>query len=197
MSANREAARQLGERWPVHEETARRSKLPSDALGLSYAQGVLQFRGGRAIIMTEPAYIFLLQVLHEHAPHILKYAFYDMGYRAGLDLMATPDVADGDREATFRHFIEQYSQGGYGDIEIVHFDLAAPEVRLLGRNLFEAGLAPKAGIFRTPRSVDHYSRGMFAGFISELLKREVVCEEIACQFRGDPCCEFVVLPFQV
>lgn len=157
---------------------------------------MLQVRGGRAIVMTEAAYVLLLQVLHEHAPHILKYAFYDMGYRAGIDIMAALEVTEGGEEAALRRFVEQYAQAGYGAIKITHLDLSAPEVRLQGDNLFEAGLAPTAGIYRTTRSVDHYSRGMFAGFVSELLKREVVCEEVACQFRGDPHCEFVVLPFQ-
>jgi len=48
---------------------------------------------------------------------------------------------------------------------------------------------------RTPRTVDHYSRGMFAGFFSQLLGQEVVCEEMACQAKGDDTCEFVIMPF--
>ena len=158
--------------------------------------GVLVVRGGRVIVMTEQAYILLLRIIHEHAPHIIKYAFYDMGYRAGIEIMADLTESGIAPEEAVRHFVERYVQAGYGDLAVTHFDPAAPEARLSGANLFEAGLAPKAGIYRTPRVVDHYTRGMFAGFMSELLKREVVCEEIACQFRGDPRCEFVVLPFQ-
>jgi predicted hydrocarbon binding protein len=158
--------------------------------------GVLAVRGGRVIVMTEQAYILLLRIIHEHAPHIIKYAFYDMGYRVGVDIMAALTESDLAPEDAVQRFVERYVQAGYGDLAVTHFDLAAPEARLSGVNLFEAGLAPKAGIYRTPRVVDHYTRGMFAGFMSELLKREVVCEEVACQFRGDPRCEFVVLPFQ-
>lgn len=202
MSANREPMRgptkgQAGAGTAASQGSGGRKVEDSAAeLGLSYARGILQFRGGRAVVMTEEAYVLLLQILYEHAPHILKYAFYDMGYRAGLDIMAGLDDHGGDAEMAFRAFVRQFTHAGYGHIEVVHFDLDAPEVRLRGHNLFEAGLAPKTGIYRTPRSVDHFSRGMFAGFVSELLKREVVCEETACQFRGDPACEFVVLPFQ-
>lgn len=165
-------------------------------LGLSLTQGMLDLRGARVVVMTEAAYILLLQIIHEHAPHILKYAFYDMGYRAGVDIMAGLADRRDDIETTFRHFIEQYEQAGYGEIDVTSFDAEASEVHLSGRNLFEAGLAPKTGIYRSPRAVDHYSRGMFAGFLSALFDRQVVCEEVACAFRGEPRCEFVVLPFQ-
>ena len=160
------------------------------------SMGVLEVRGSRVIVMTEQAYILLLRIIHEHAPHIIKYAFYDMGYRAGVDMMAGLTESALAPADAMRRFVERYAQAGYGDLSVTHFDLAAPEARLSGVNLFEAGLASRAGIYRTPRAVDHYTRGIFAGFMSDLLKREVVCEEVACQFRGDPRCEFVVLPFQ-
>lgn len=201
MSLHRQDTRergpgQVGGQRADRERAGQQEGEAIKSLGISYAQGVLQLRGSRAIVMTEQAYGLMLQIVHEHAPHILKYAFYDMGYRAGIDIMAGQDVKRGDAEVTFRRFVEQFMQAGYGTLEVTHFDLAPPEVRLRGQNLFEAGLAPTVGIYRGPRAVDHYSRGMFAGFTSELLKREVVCEEIACQFRGEPYCEFVVLPFQ-
>ncbi len=158
--------------------------------------GVLRQQGNRVIVMTEHAYILLLQVIHEHAPEILKYAFYDMGYRVGVDLLAgVSDYADGPQEA-FTHFIAQYMQAGYGELTITHFDMEAPEAQLTGHHLFEATIAPQTNVYRSPRAVDHYSRGIFAGFMSALLQREVICEEIACEVRGDPACEFVVLPFQ-
>ncbi|MBI3980131.1 MAG: hypothetical protein HY331_18305 [Chloroflexi bacterium] len=200
MSSNSEPGRQRV-RAPRPEEAERGAQSggqPSEQAEpvIVAARGVLEAGGGRAIVMTEQAYVLLLQIIAEHAPHILKYAFYDLGYRAGIDLMRTLPERAADPEATFRHLVEQYTRAGYGTIAVTHFDLAAPEARLSGTELFEAGLAPKTGIFRTPRAVDHYSRGMFAGFLSELLTREVICEEVACEFRGDPACEFIILPFQ-
>src|SRR5690348_10704202 len=109
--------------------------------------GVLAVRGGRVIVMTEEAYILLLRIIHEHAPHIIKYAFYDMGYRAGVDIMAGLTESDLAPEDAVQRFVERYVQAGYGDLAVTHFDLAAPEARLSGVNLFEAGLAPKAGIY--------------------------------------------------
>lgn len=159
-------------------------------------EGVLTIGTARAVAMSEVAYVFLMRVLHEHAPHVIRYAFYDMGYQVGQRLMADLQVGDGDPEASFRRLVESYRRWGYGNLEVLHFDLSLPEARLAGTNLFETSVASKSDIFRTPRCVDHYSRGMFAGFMSSLLNREVVCEETACQFRGDPSCEFVVLPFE-
>jgi predicted hydrocarbon binding protein len=160
-------------------------------------RGTLELDGKRVIIMTEQAYTLLQQVLSEYAPGAMKYAFYDMGYRVGVDLMSNIGEQEITPEEAFRNFVARYSEAGYGDIVIEQFDLDAPEVRLSGYHLFESSLAPLAGIYRTPRAVDHYSRGMFAGFLSELLRREVICEEIACQFRGEERCEFIILPFQI
>lgn len=200
MKSSERAAEQIGKR-PSRSFRARQggeedAQARAEDAPTRSSRGVLEVHGGRVIVMTEQAYILLLQVLNEHAPEAMKYAFYDMGYRAGIDIMAAVAERPSDPETAFRHFVEQYTQAGYGNLEVTYFDLAAPEALLSGTNLFEAGLAPKAGIYRSPRAVDHYSQGIFAGFLSELLKREVVCEEVACQFRGDPRCKFVVLPFQ-
>lgn len=162
---------------------------------LESEDGRLTLGTGRVILMTEQAYTFLLRVIHEHAPHVVKYAFYDMGYRVGEDLMRSLATRAENPEQAFRYFVETFRQAGYGNIQVESFDLAKPEAVLRGRNLFEAGLAAKADVYRSPRTVDHYSRGMLAGFMSALLGQRVVCEELACEYRGDEACEFVILPF--
>ena len=163
---------------------------------LRSSEGVLSLQATRAVLMTQAAYAFMMGVLREHAPHALKYAFYDMGYRMGEDLMGALADRVEDPEGAFRYLVETYRQAGYGNLEVRHFDIGRPEVRLAGTNLFEVATARQAGVYRGPRCVDHYSRGMFAGFMSKLLGEEVACEEIACQFRGDERCEFLVLPFK-
>lgn len=163
---------------------------------LESKNGKLTLGPTRVIIITEQAYVFLLRVIHESAPHIMKYAFYEMGYRAGEQLMAALKERAQDPEKAFRYFVETYRQAGYGDIQVTGFDLSKPEATLRGKNLFESVLMRKADIARSPRAVDNYSRGMFAGFMSVLVGKEVVCEEMACEFRGDEACEFVILPFE-
>ncbi len=163
---------------------------------ISSREGVLTVGSARAVVMTEGAYVFLMKVLQEHAPHAIKYAFYDMGYRVGQELMQTLAERADEPEASFSYLVQAYRQSGYGDLRVEQFDLSKPEARLAGSDLFESNVARKAGTYRTPRCVDHYSRGMFAGFLSNLLGKEVVCEEIACQYRGDERCEFVVMPFE-
>lgn len=163
---------------------------------LKSKEGTLWLGGARVIIMTEEAYVFLLKVIQEQSPHIVKYAFYDMGYRSGEQLMLALKERTQDPEKAFRYFVETYRQAGYGNIEVTSFDLSKPEASLRGKNLFESGLAKKANIYRSPRTVDHYSRGIFAGFMSVLTGKEVVCEEMACEFRGDDACEFVILPLE-
>jgi predicted hydrocarbon binding protein len=163
---------------------------------LQSSEGVLRLRTTRAVLMTQAAYAVMMEVLREHAPHALKYAFYDMGYRMGDDLMGALSDRAEDPEGAFRYLVETYRQAGYGNLEVLHFDMSRPAARLAGTNLFEVAAAHQAGVYRSPRCVDHYSRGMFAGFMSKLLGVEVACEEVACQFRGDERCEFLVLPFR-
>src|SRR5262249_10167828 len=136
---------------------------------------------------------FLLQVIHEHAPHIVKYALYDMGYRAGAEVMGALAERSSGPEGAFRYFVETYRQAGYGNLEVVNFDLCKPEITMRGTNLIEPWLANKAGIYRPPRAVHPYNRGMLAGFMSPLIGREAIAEELACQYRGDLACQFVLL----
>jgi uncharacterized protein len=176
---------------------ANREKRPAITLKdiVTSKQGVMRLGGSRAVVMTESAFTLMLRVINEYSPELLRYGLYDMGYRAGLD------VAEGARqladtpEQAFRYFVDIYEQTGYGNLEVVRFDLSKPEAVLRGRNLLEASAAEHSGLYRTPRAVDHYTRGMFAGLFSRLLGQEVICEELRCTYRGDDYCEFVVLPF--
>lgn len=156
--------------------------------------GTLRVGSARAVLLSESAFVFLQRVIHEQMPELVKYGFYEMGFRAGIDL--SKEAGEGqDPEEAFRRSVEAYRAAGYGDIEVVSFDLEGPEIVLRGRNLFESSAARQSGIYLTRRAVDHYSRGMFAGLASQVLGREVICEEMKCQFRGENICEFTIVPF--
>ncbi len=156
--------------------------------------GLLRIGPARAVLLSESAFIFLQRVIHEQMPELVKFGFYEMGFRAGIDL--SNEAGKGrEPEEAFRRSVEAYRAAGYGDIEVVSFNLEGPEIRLRGRNLFESSAARQSGIYLTHRAVDHYSRGMFAGLASQLLGREVICEEMSCQFRGEDACEFTIVPF--
>ncbi|TAK34507.1 MAG: hypothetical protein EPO21_09440 [Chloroflexota bacterium] len=162
---------------------------------LTTEKGILHLGPTRAVVMTESAFVFLLRVLHENAPHILKYALYDMGYRAGNQMASARPSQSETPEESFHLLVETYKQAGYGNLEVLEYDLSVPRARLRGTHLLESSAACEADIYRSPRAVDHYTRGMLAGLMSNTLGHQVVCEEIACEFRGDPACEFVILPF--
>jgi hypothetical protein len=157
--------------------------------------GVLRIGQARAILMTESAFVFLQRVIHENMPELLTYGFYEMGYRAGLDLVDSGRAPGDVPEEAFRELVQTYRRAGYGHIDVVDFDLAKPEAHLRGTNLLESSAAKRSGIYRSPRAVDHYTRGLFAGLFSRLLGKEVICEELECEYRGDGACEFTVLGF--
>lgn len=162
---------------------------------LTSAEGVLRVGEKRAVVMTGAAFSLLQQVIHENMPELLIYGFYEVGYRAGRDLAESARQGGESPEDAFRHLVETYRQAGYGDIELLSLDLEKPAAVLRGKDLLESAAASASGIHRSPRAVDHYTRGMFAGLLSELLGKEVICEEVACQFRGDEACVFHVLPY--
>lgn len=164
---------------------------------LKSQDGVLTVAGARAVVFTAGAFTDIVRVLHEHSPHVLKYALYDMGYRTGESLVESLSVDYESPKKAFVNLVETYKQSGYGDIEVKEFDPEEPRARIVGTNLFESGLAADSGVFRTPRAADFYSRGMFAGFMSKLFGKEIICEELKCQFRGDDKCEFVVMPLAI
>lgn len=161
---------------------------------LQLSEGEIRVGQARAILLTESAFVYLQRVIHEQMPELVKYGFYEMGFRAGIDL-SKRSPGDRGKEESFRSAVAAYRQSGYGDMEVVSYDLEKPEIRLRGHNLLESSAARQSGVYPTPRAVDHYSRGLFAGLASQLLGKEVICEEMTCEFRGDPSCEFTLLPF--
>lgn len=176
----------------AHEMPGADEQSPLRELKLS--DGVLTLGGTRVVITLDRAYALFQRVIYEHAPHIVRYAFYDMGYRTGEQIVSSLLGRAPDPEQAFRYLVETYKHAGYGDIKVVSFSLDGLEIWLEGTNLFEAALAQQTGIYRSPRAVDYYSRGVFAGFAAALAGQEAVCEEMSCQFRGDDVCRFVVLP---
>jgi predicted hydrocarbon binding protein len=160
-------------------------------------EGILSLRDVRVAVFPLQSFTFLMEVIHEHSPEMLKYALYDMGYRAGFALMQALGDVSRDKDDAFRALVENYRRMGYGDLEVVSLDLGKPEAVLRGTNLIETAMARESGVYRTPRAASHYTRGMFAGFMSSLLGAEVICEEVKAEFRGDGASEFVILPFQL
>lgn len=149
------------------------------------------------ILLSASGYTFLIRSIYDHAPHALRLILYEVGYSTGDELMSNLRGLSEDKGALMRYAVETFKQAGYGDFEIVEFDLEKPYVRIHGKNLFETSLMEEMGVYRGDRVVDNYSRGMFAGCFSQLLGTEVVCEELACQSRGEDSCEFVIMPYVV
>lgn len=158
-------------------------------------EGILTVGPARKMLFSAQAYIYLVRSIYQHAPHAVKYLLYDVGYQTGLQYMSSLANLSVDMETLVRLGISTFTQAGYGHFELVEYDLDQRYIRIIGKNLFEASLSNEIGIYRTPRTVDHYSRGMFAGLFSKLLGEEVVCEEMRCEARGEEACEFVVMPF--
>lgn len=78
-----------------------------------------------------------------------------------------------------------FEASGYGSSTISLRD-SAKELHLVTRGCFECSVKSET------RHSCSYTRGLAAGSFGEAFRKQVVCEEIRCRFRGDDECEFVI-----
>ena len=88
--------------------------------------------------------------------------------------------------------LEDLARGGFGTFELLELDLDAGQALVRGQNLFESAIASGLAWARTPRCVDNYCSGRLAGYLTAILRRPATGEEILCEARGDPFCQFAL-----
>ena len=81
---------------------------------------------------------------------------------------------------------------GYGVIKIIRLERNPPYVMVRVYNNFECELCIDECTSKEPCS--HFVRGMIAGALTELMGVQMLAKEIACIAKGDPYCEFEVIP---
>ena len=83
--------------------------------------------------------------------------------------------------------LETYERQGLGRIRLLEVDGKKPLAMFAGEVLFES-------LRSAEYPQDHFARGFLAETVEQLVGVRALCEEVACQARGDKECRFVVYP---
>jgi len=120
------------------------------------------------------------------AEAFLYYLGYDLGYEAAKTFRQEIEY----RREEVLEVLKVIQALGWGRMEDLKVEFDAGRGSLKVYDLFESKTS--VGEFATAKC--HLFRGFLAGFLSQLLGRNVRVFEIRCIARGDPYCEFVFEP---
>ncbi|HOQ29068.1 MAG TPA: phosphatase RsbU N-terminal domain-containing protein [Armatimonadota bacterium] len=90
-------------------------------------------------------------------------------------------------EGDLANYLDMFRLQGLGNLTLKSVDEAHGELLFTGRDVFESYEA-------SDYPQDHFTRGFLARAVSVLTRRQMNCEEVACQAQGAPECRFVVTP---
>ncbi|NPV27595.1 MAG: 4-vinyl reductase [Firmicutes bacterium] len=159
---------------------------------------VLKIAGERAIFLPLQTFTSLLTAIKEHAPHILRQVLYDAGYSSGLIIAQRASSLYNNVQECLESLCEEITRSGLGKVELVCFNQTEGRVVFRCYESFQvAAVESQIRLYRTPRVVCDLLRGTFAAYITVLLGREMICEEMQCQSMKSQYCEFLVLPIAI
>ena len=93
-----------------------------------------------------------------------------------------------ENEKAISLFTEFFTASGWGKLEIIDIDSKEKRAILsLENSPFASALR-----WKTNKPVDHFMRGLLAGFFSKLFKLEVDCVETKCAAMNHNFCEFII-----
>ena len=90
-------------------------------------------------------------------------------------------------EGDLANYLDMFRLQGLGNLTLESVDEAHGELLFTGRDVFES-------YETSDYPQDHFTRGFLARAVSILARRQMNCEEVACQAQGAPECRFVVTP---
>ncbi|MBT3392094.1 MAG: GAF domain-containing protein [Chloroflexi bacterium] len=94
----------------------------------------------------------------------------------------------------FENCLQAYQTAGFGHFNIVDSHWQEGKVLVRGQNTFEAWMMQRHDQ-QADVQVCAYTAGVLVGFVNIIGERQdIVCIEHQCQAKGDPFCEFELLP---
>ena len=159
-------------------------------------RGEVWTAGERVVFFPVRGYQMMLNEIYAASPDLVRHIVYRSGFVLGASIAAQVRELYPDPRDRLFVLLEDLARGGFGTFELLALDLEAGWAEVRGYDLFEAAIAPGLAWARTPRSVDNYCSGRLAGYLTAIFGRSVVCEEVFCQARGDPHCQFVITAHQ-
>ncbi|OPX87143.1 MAG: V4R domain protein [Pelotomaculum sp. PtaB.Bin104] len=155
----------------------------------------LKIAGRRAVLFPQEIYASLMTSIREHAPHAIKHVLFDAGYQSGLYTANKARVLYPDIEECLRFLLTEVVNTGFGKAELVSLDLTRATAKIRCYDSFQVAVTNEYGqLYRTPQVICDLLRGVFAAYLSVLLEKEIICEEMSCQSAGGDFCEFLAMP---
>ncbi|MEM2929954.1 MAG: V4R domain-containing protein [Thermoproteota archaeon] len=145
--------------------------------------------GERVVIFRKRVYEALFKGIREKfgtaGEVMLYYVGFNIGYKTYSDYagIAGPEKPEAAVELA-KTFLRTM---GWGVVDIVKMDLENREVQARVYESFECEIG-RGG----ETAYGHFSRGLVAGFFTQVFGREVKAVETMCVAKGDPYCEFIV-----
>lgn len=156
---------------------------------------ILAIAGERAVLFTKEMYAFLVLAIKEYAPHIMKAALFDAGYRSSeIVARKARESYSEDPVDALNSLFGEFRNLGLGRPELVSIDPEEGRAVIRCHNSIEVAIAREYPLYRTPRVVCDMLRGKFSAYLSVVLERPIICEELKCAAMGEEYCEFHALP---
>jgi hypothetical protein len=178
---------------PVELVTAGNVQRFTGAERLLHVQrGEVWTAGERVVFFPVRGYQMMLNEVHAANPDLLRHIVYRSGFVLGQSIAEQVRELYPDPRDRLFVLLEDMARGGYGTFELVDLDVDTGQATVRGQNLFEAAIAADLMWTRTPRCVDNYCSGRLAGYLTAIFHRSATCEEVFCEARGDPHCQFAL-----
>lgn len=158
---------------------------------------VLESAGKRAILLNQEMYASILTAIKRYAPHVLEKVLYDAGYSSSLPIAKyTKDYYNSPAE-TLAACFEELKNAGLGKIDLIFLDPESGRAVIRCDHSFEVAVIQKdLELYRTPRVICDLLRGKLSAYLSIILERPILCEEMKCASMGGAYCEFHAYPEQ-
>jgi predicted hydrocarbon binding protein len=155
------------------------------------ASPIITAGGVRGIILRTHIWAILVNKIREKfgsgGEAILYYIGVDMGSEAAVEHKKMAEAL-GLREPDKITSIlgaSIFTSIGWGSMQIERFTLNPPYALITVYNNFECEIGPAS-----EKPYSQLTRGLVAGYLSQLLGSEMQVNEIECLAKGDPCCRF-------
>ncbi len=171
---------------------------PDDFFMLQNDQGIItDWNQGRNIFATEDFIVALIEGLDKEVGNAAPILLYNIGkewgkndskvFRTWYEDEFEVTFAESNPGVLFEAWWWPFTSQGWGNWEI---DLSDQKNGFMFVNIFDSVVARTLGDVGKP--VCHLYAGLFAGFFSEIVKKDLGCVELHCYAMGETYCKFLL-----
>ncbi|MFH0870101.1 MAG: 4-vinyl reductase [archaeon] len=159
---------------------------------LKFENGELSIWNVKGSIFANAALAYLAGAINKRNMKDVADAIYWMGYSQAVGAVLMTTQRFGFKNQVLDTIFSQGRILGYGIVYIKNADLAKGE----GSFSMKGSVAKEyfALFGKADKPICHHMRGLFAGALGTLSKKDVVCIEEQCVAMGHPACVFSVKP---